>query len=82
MVGPSPSAGYGHSVQKPVADLHSKILDARHPPGGPNSFNFMQFWKNLAKSYVGAPPRVGAPSSGKSWIRHWKHSPFIHAHVN
>ena len=23
------------------------------------------FWENLAKSYV------GAPSSGKSWIRHW-----------
>ena len=29
------------------------------------------FWKNLAKSYVGAPRGVGAPSSGKSWIRHW-----------
>ena len=28
------------------------------------------FWENLAKSYVGTPPRVGAPSSGKSWIRH------------
>ena len=28
-----------------VVDLHSKILDARppSPPGGPNSFNFMQF---------------------------------------
>ena len=41
------------------------------PPGGPNSFNFMQFLRNLAKSYVGAPRGVGAPSSGKSWIRHW-----------
>ena len=29
----------------PVADLHSKILDA-HPPGGPNSFKFMQFLGN------------------------------------
>ena len=30
------------------------------------------FWGNLAKSYVGAPLwGVGAPSSGKSWIRHW-----------
>ena len=32
------------------------------------------FWGNLAKSYVGAPPppwRVGAPTSEKSWIRHW-----------
>ena len=47
------------------------------PPGGPNSFNFMQFWENLAKSYVGAPPRgVGAPSSGKSWIRHCFSWPF------
>ena len=44
-----------------VADLHSKILDAPPPPGGPNSFNFMQFWENLAKSYVGAPWRFGAP---------------------
>ena len=53
-----------------VADLHSKILDARPPPG-PNSFNFMQFLGKFGKSYVGAPPwRVGAPSSGKSWIRH------------
>ena len=29
------------------------------------------FWANLTKSYVGAPWRVGAPTSGKSWIRHW-----------
>ena len=28
------------------------------------------FWENLAKLYVGAPRRVGTPSSGKSWIRH------------
>ena len=40
-------------------------------PRGPNSFNFMQFMGKLSKSYVGAPPwGVGAPSSGKSWIRH------------
>ena len=43
-----------------VADLHSKILDAP-PPGGPNSFNFMQLWENLAKSYVGGPPGELAP---------------------
>ena len=39
------------------------------PPGGSNSFIFMQFstknWKIIA--LLG----VGAPSSGKSWIRHW-----------
>ena len=34
--------------------------DAR-PPGGPNSFNFMQFLEKLAKSYVGAPPQGLAP---------------------
>ena len=27
------------------------------------------FWENLAKSYV------GAPSAGKSWIRHWETLP-------
>ena len=37
-----------------VTDRHSKILDAC-PPQGPNSFNFMLFWENLAKSYVSAP---------------------------
>ena len=31
-----------------VADLHSKILDAR-PPGGPNSFKFMQFLGKFGK---------------------------------
>ena len=28
------------------------------------------FWENLTKLYVGAPWKVGAPTSGKSWIRH------------
>ena len=31
-----------------MADLHSKILDARQP-GGPNSFNFMHFWGKFSK---------------------------------
>ena len=31
------------------------------------------FWKHLANSYVGAPWRVRAPTSGKSWIRNcWR----------
>ena len=58
----------------PVADVHSKILDAPPPPGGPNSFISCGFWEFLAKSYVGAPPHprgVGAPTSGKTWIRHF-----------
>ena len=56
---------------QPVADLHSKILDAPPPPGGPNSFNFMQFLGKYGKIVCWRPPwGVGAPSSGKSWIRH------------
>ena len=53
-----------------MADLHSKILDAPPPPGVQILSISCSFWENLAKSYVGAPWRVGAPSSGKSWIRH------------
>ena len=37
-----------------VADLHSKILDA--PPGGPNSFNFMQFLGKFGKIVCWYPP--------------------------
>ena len=41
------------------------------PPGGPNSFNFMQFSGKYGKIVCWRPPwGVGAPSSGKSWIRH------------
>ena len=39
-----------------VADLHSKILDAPPPPGGPNSFNFMQFLGNFGKIICWRPP--------------------------
>ena len=43
----------------------------RAPPGGPNSFNSMQFLGKFGKIVCWRPPwRVGAPSSGKSWIRH------------
>ena len=49
--------------------------DARPSPWGPKFFQFHAvFWENLAKSYIGAPRGVGAPSLGKSWIRHWKHA--------
>ena len=58
---------------KPVADLRGEREGRASQPRSPNSFNFMQFLENLAKSYVGAAPwGVGAPSSGKSWIRHCK----------
>ena len=44
--------------------------DAR-PPGGSNSFNFMQFLGKFGKIVCWRPPwGVGAPSSGKSGIRH------------
>ena len=42
-------------VPLPVADLHSKILDAPPPPPG-LAFIFMQFWENLAKLYVDPHP--------------------------
>ena len=38
-----------------MADLHSKILDAR-PPGGPNSFNFMHFLGKFGKIVCWRPP--------------------------
>ena len=51
-----------------VADLHSKILDA--PRVQILSISYSS-GENLAKSYVSAaPPKVGAPTLGKSWIRH------------
>ena len=44
--------------------------DAR--PWGPNFLLILcSFREILIKSYPGAPLRVGALSSGKSWIRHW-----------
>ena len=43
----------------------------RAPPPGPNSFNFMQFLGKFDKFVCWRPPwGVGAPSSGKSWIRY------------
>ena len=60
-----------------MADLHSKILDVHHcelyklnfqvqePPGGPNSFNFMQFLGKFGKIVCWRPPwGVDAPPRG------------------
>ena len=44
-----------------VADLHSKILNARPPLGAQILSISCSFWENLAKSYVGAPPGELAP---------------------
>ena len=39
---------------------------------GPKFFQFDTVLGKLAKSYFGAHPRkIAAPTSGKSWIRHW-----------
>ena len=58
---------------QPVADLRG-ARETRPFPGGPNSFNFMQFLGKLGKILCWRPPpqRVGEPTSGKSWIRHCK----------
>ena len=51
--------------------------EGRAPPrGGPNSFNVMTFLGIFDKIVVDTPPpwRVGAPTAGKSWIRHLKFS--------
>ena len=47
-----------------VADLHSKILDAR-PPGGPNSFNFMQFLGKFGKIVCWHPQGSWRPLLGE-----------------
>ena len=40
---------------EPVADLGGGTRDMR-PPGGPNSFNFMQFLGNFGKFVCWCPP--------------------------
>ena len=45
-----------------VADL--RVCKGCAPPG-PNSFNFMHFWENLSKLYVGAPPGSWHPLLGE-----------------
>ena len=52
----------------PVADLHSKILDAR-PPWGSKFFHFHAVFGR--KNRLAHPLWELAPPWGKSWIRHW-----------
>ena len=52
------------SYHSPVADLHSKILDAR-PPGSPNSFNFMQFLGKFGKIVCWRPLESWRPLLGE-----------------
>ena len=54
--------------------VHETLPDAVAYLGGtpgPNFSHFMHFFEILAKSHVGAPWRVGAPSYRESWIRPW-----------
>ena len=63
--------------QKTVAYLRGPKGRALPPPG-PNCFHFCAvFRKDWSNSMV-APHSsgVGAPSSGKSWIRHWQITTF------
>ena len=46
--------------------------DAPPPPQGPKFFQFHAVFGKIWQNRMLAPPRgIGAPSSGKSWIRHW-----------
>ena len=52
-----------------VADLRG--VRGMRAPWGRKSFNFVQFLGKFSKIVCWRPPwGVGAPSSGKSWIRH------------
>ena len=60
--------------QPSLADLGERETCAPSPEG-PDSFNFMQFLGNFGKIVYWCPPHpsgVGAKTSGKSCIRHWK----------
>ena len=46
-------------------DLHSKILDAPPSPGGPNSFNFMQFWGKFGEIICWRPVEGWRPHLGE-----------------
>ena len=72
------------SVREDIKDNSSNLISfqwrikggrrGRPPPPGVQILSIScSFWENSTNSYVGAPPPwgVGAPSSGKSWIRHW-----------
>ena len=54
-----------------VADLRGGVRDV-HPPWGPKFFQFHAVFGKIWQNRMLAPPwGVGAPSSEKSWIRHW-----------
>ena len=56
------SVGYGNVFTRALADLHSKILDARPPPppGRQNSFNFMRYLGEFGKIVCSFPLLKGS----------------------
>ena len=62
---------HSHQVKaKAVADLRG-VLGTRGP-GGPNSFNCMQFLVKFGEIVCWRPLEGWRPTSWKSWIRYWK----------
>ena len=61
-------------MKETVADLHSKILDMRPVPRGPNSFNFVQFLGKFGKIVCWCPlegwcpPPWGRPGSANGKV--------------
>ena len=78
LLGYGQQAGTTHPTgMHSVVDLRGGARDACRPPPDIQILSIScSFGEILAKSYVGAPQGVGAPSSGKSWIHHW-HSCYL-----
>ena len=59
----------------PVQFLSLSLADLRgagtFPPGAQILLTSCSFLEFLAKLYIGAPPGVGAPTWGKSWVHRW-----------
>ena len=52
--------------------------EGRAPPLAQNFFIFMQFSGKIGQIIGWRPPfGISAPSSGKSWIRHWEGPPWL-----
>ena len=59
-------------LQRLIAVVDPKGVPPAHAPLRPKIFLIScSFWEILTKSYVGAPPRMVAPSYRESWIRPW-----------
>ena len=53
--------------------LHWRIQGAERCPPPPPASKYFQFhavFEKIRQNHVSGPPKVSAPTSGKSWIRH------------